>query len=763
MKKNHFSLYHKGGRWKKTFLIMKLTVFLFLLTVIQATAASLYSQQGRISIKTEKMDMIEVLNLIEKESGLSFMYKDIVLIGHKDISIDYSNSSISVVLKELFKGKGLEYKIIEDIVVIKPVEPVTAQQLEKRTITGKVLDSSGEPITGANIYTKDGKSGTITDVNGEYKIVVRAESKILIFSFIGMITQEVEMFNQRTIDVVLIDSIEELGDVVVTGIFNRKASTFTGNVSTFKGEQLKAVSNTNVFESLKNLEPALFQVDNMDLGSDPNQTPELLLRGTSSFDLITEATSIKGTYGSSPNAPLFILDGFEATIEKVLDLNIDRVESVTILKDASAKAIYGSKAANGVIVIETVSNPEGDLLLTYDGGLSLEVPDLTSYDLMNAAEKLQFEVDYGLYDGRIFSEDSGTEEQELYQQRLRAVLEGVDTDWLAIPLRNSVSTRHRLGFQMSTKTVRLIAGFSYNNRQGAMKESDRTNYSGDISVSYRKDKLRLQNRLSITSNVSNDSPYGSFFEYASMNPYYSPYDREGNIVEHPPLKDETGQHADRYWVGNPLYNSQVGSVIMDKYLDVTNNIYAEYYWNDFFKTSVRFGITLKNTAANEFYPAAHTKFRRYTSDDLLLRKGSFQVNDGEGKTMSGDFNLTYSRNLNKHFLMYNLGGQLYENSFQEVIYRAEGFPSEDMNSIIFARQYLENSKPTGREVTAREIGALAVVNYAFDNRFLFDASARATGSSQYGSNKRWGTFWSAGLGWNLHNENWIGSGFFSKT
>ena len=728
MKKKWFYDTHGVVSHIKILRIMKMSVLLLFCGLLSVSAVS-YSQEGKYSLCLENVKIEKALGELQKstEQVLFFSQEDID--KERTVSVDVKDASLEQIIEACLEGTGLGYKLKHDAIILyKLKEQQEVQQSDKRTISGKVLSSSGEPITGVNIYTKDGKSGAITDVNGEYKIVVRAESKILIFSFIGMITQEVEIVNQRTIDVVLIDSIEEIGDVVVTGIFDRKASTFTGNVSSFTGEQLKSVSNTNVFESLKNLEPALFQVDNMDLGSDPNQTPELLLRGTSSFDLITEATSIKGTYGSSPNAPLFILDGFEATIEKILDLNIDRVESITILKDASAKAIYGSKAANGVIVIETLTNPEGDMLLTYDGGLSIEVPDLTSYDLMDAAEKLQFEVDFGLYDGRIYSEDRGTEEQELYQQRLRAVLEGVDTDWLAIPLHNPISNRHRLAFQMSTNTVKLIAGFSYNNRQGVMKESDRTNYSGDIAITYRKNKFRLRNQLRVTSNVSNDSPYGSFWEYARMNPYYSPYDREGNIVEHPPLKEETGQHADRYWVGNPLYNSQVGSVIMDKYLDVTNNIYAQYYWNDYLRTSIRFGITLKNTAADEFYPAAHTNFRRYTTDDLLLRKGSFQVNEGEGKTMSGDFNLTYSRNFNKHFLMYNLGGQLYENSFQEVIYRGEGFPSEDMNSIIFARQYLENSKPTGREVTAREIGALAVVNYAFDNRFLFDASTRATGS-----------------------------------
>ena len=242
-----------------------------------------------------------------------------------------------------------------------------------------------------------------------------------------------------------------------------------------------------------------------------------------------------------------------------------------------------------------------------------------------------------------------------------------------------------------------------------------------------------------------------------MNPYYSPYDRDGNIVEHPPIKEGQSIHQERYYVGNPLYNSTVGSVLKEEYLNVRNNIYAEYYWTKSLKTSLRFGMALKKTAGDEFYPASHTKFRNYTSEDLLLRRGSYQVNEGEGKTLSGDLNITYTKSFNddKHFLLFNVGGEIYENSFEEDIYKAEGFPSESMNSIIFAKQYLQNSKPGGFERTNREIGALGIFNYAYDDKYLIDASVRTTGSSQYGANRRWGTFWSTGLGWNVHNENWF--------
>ncbi len=728
--------------------IVKFITLCLLITFVQANAFA-SSQSKKVSIKETNISLEQVFWKIQEQTKFVFVFSKEHVADYTNLDVDLSGE-LEEVLTKLLEGKNLSFVKKNNTYVIRK----QSQSQDVVHITGNITDVNGDPIPGVNVYTKDGFSGAATDPNGNFALSVLPGTKTLTASFIGMKDHEIVLNGKTFFEITLHEDEELIEEVVVTGIVDRKASTFTGSVASYEGEALKAVSNSNVFESIKNLDPSLMIIDDMLQGSDPNAMPDMQLRGTSSFDLGSSGDlDIKGTYGSSANAPLFILDGFEASIVKILDLDMDRVKSVTILKDASAKTIYGSKAANGVIVVETKVNPDGKALVHYNGSISVEVPDFSSYNLMNAAEKLDFEIGFGLY-----GEKNGVWGEEVYQQRLRTVKEGVNTDWMSKPVQNGVGTKHRLGFELGDEALRLVAGFTYNNIQGVMKGSSRENYSGDIAVSYRYKKFMLRNQLTITSNISNDSPYGSFSEYARMNPYYSPYDKDGNL-----LKMVTGDISDSYNVANPLWNSQLNTVLRNEYLDVTNNLYANMYWNDYLRTSIRLGVGMKRVEGDIFYPAEHTLFNDYTTDELIWRKGFYQSNEGRSKTLSGDFNTTYSRYLgDNHYFMFNLGAQLYELSYDEVIYKAEGLPSEDMNSIMFAKQYAENEKPYGSEETRREISGLGILNYAYDNRYLFDASVRSSGSSQYGANKRWGTFWSVGVGWNVHEEDWLKADYIQR-
>lgn len=311
-----------------------------------------------------------------------------------------------------------------------------------------------------SVFVKGTTLGVATDMNGEFKLELPSiEQVTLVFSFVGMKQKEVKVTDTKPLQVILEEDIAEMEEVVVNGIFTRKANSFTGSVVSMSKDQLLQVSNQNVFQSLKNLDPSLLIFDNMEFGSDPNKMPKMQLRGTSSFDLGGNSElDLKGTYGSDPNAPLFILDGFEATVEKIMDLDMNRIESLTILKDASAKAIYGSKAANGVVVIETKKTTDGQLRVTYTGSVDVSLPDLSSYNLTNAAEKLEIEKDAGLY------EDDGNSLtlSKKYNEILTAVRSGVNTDWMAKPLHTGVGHKHTLSVELGSEALRVIADLSYN-------------------------------------------------------------------------------------------------------------------------------------------------------------------------------------------------------------------------------------------------------------------------------------------------------------
>ncbi len=731
--------------WK----VMRLQLLMILVTLFQLHAENSYTQQ-KVSILFKDAAIEEVIKAVEAQSGYVVVYNNTLLKTVKRVTVTLRNVNAVEALNEALKGSGLHCKLVEDFLVIAKDNVKTAPEDDKgRKIEGKVTDKDKLPLPGVTVLIKGTTGGVVTDTDGKFQLTLPGNKEITLqFSFVGMKTKEVKVTDDKPLQIVLEEDVTEVEEVVVNGIFQRKAGSFTGSALTMKGEDLKKVSNSNVFASLKNLDPSLMIFDNLEFGSDPNKMPTMALRGKTAFDLGSDDIDLKGSYANDPNAPLFILDGFEASVQKIADLDMNRVESLTILKDASAKAIYGSKAANGVIVIETKKNTESSLRISYSGSVEIQAPDLSSYNLTNAAEKLEIEKDAGLYYDKNLSTLFNL--QKDYNKKLAAVVSGIDTDWLSKPLRNGVGTKHGISFEMGNERLNLIVGFSYNNVQGTMKGSDRTNYEGSVSISYRYKGLNFRDNLTITSNVANDSPYGTFSEYAVLNPYLSPYDEKGNLVQNASIIPG----ADNF-EANPLYNASLNTKLTSKYLDVTNNFSVEWMIVMGWKVTGRFGITEKRVRADEFYPANHLKFRSYSGEDLF-RKGSYQMNEGEEKRLSGDINMQFSQQFgDKHYVFANAGFTLSEAYYEELIYKAEGFPHDRMNDMMFARQYVKDTKPTGRESTIRDIAVLFAGNYAYDDRFLVDGSFRTSASSQYGKNNRWGQFWSVGVGWNIHNEIWL--------
>lgn len=758
-KKQFFSLHREKIRG---LLLKQLGTFFLLLVLLPGMAIT--HAQNKINLEVRNGTLQEVFQLIQQQTNWRFLYLNEDVESVKIENLNFKQTDIEVVLDEIFRNTNLSYQFQDNIIYIRKVKQVE-NPVETVKITGVVTDVEGSPLPGVTILLKGTTIGTATDIAGKFSLnVPKVKDLTLVFSFVGMKTKEVKLGSQTDLKVKMEMSEESLEEVVVTGIFERKAESFTGASVSMKGDDLKRVGNQNVFQSLKSLDPSLMIFDNMEFGSDPNKNPKMTLRGASSIDIssATDEVDIKGTYANDPNAPLFILDGFEATVQKIMDLDMDRVASLTILKDASAKAIYGSKAANGVIVIETIRSTTGDLRVTYTGNINVEAPDLSSYNLTNAAQKLELEKDFGLYDDENGWIPNDITLKKKYYQKYKAVVAGVDTDWLSKPLRNALGQKHSLTIELGSQDLQVLASFSYNNIAGVMKGSSRDTYDGSIQLSYRHKKFNFRNILNVVSNVAQDSPYGTFSEYALMNPYYSPYDANGLLVKNAALSVDGLEVDEGEFVANPLYNSTLNTKIEQRYLDVTNNLYVEWAILNGLKATWRFGITEKRTSADEFYPSNHLKFINYSDEDFF-RKGSYQVNNGHLKKLSGDLNVRYSTSIkDRHFIFANVGLNLSDETYEEVVHKAEGFPNDRMTDIIFARQYLEESKPDGKESTIRDIGVLGVLNYTYDNKYLFDFSYRTNASSQFGQNNRWGSFWSAGIGWNIHKESFINEEFFTN-
>ena len=707
-------------------------------------------EKTTVTISKKGVTLKEVIADLKEQTTYDFFYDSGLTELNKTFDIDVKDKEVRQVLDEILPPLGLEYAVQQNLIIIR--EKLDKSASKTMSVKGRVFDSQGASLPGVTVVVKGTTLGTSTDTEGRFELDLPAQDNLrLLFSFIGMESQELVYTGQEELDVVMKEDLVEIDEVVVTGMFDRRAESFTGSAVTVTQEQLRAVGNTNVIQSLRNLDPSFRIAENLEIGSNPNAMPDIQLRGQSGFP------DLRGEYATNPNQPLFIVDGFEADLTKVIDMDMNRIASVTLLKDAAAKAIYGSKAANGVVVIETKRPEPGELRVTYTGTVTVNLPDMSSYELCNSTEKLQVELNAGLYDyigynGVVYWEDPN--QQYIYSERyndlLKETLRGVNTDWKAQPLRNAVGHKHVVYLEGGDEAFQYGIDFSFNNVVGVMKGSGRKTFSGGLTFSYRYKNLLLRDQLEVVYNRGDNSPWGDFSEYTSMNPYFRPYDENGNLIKTYTLYEGSTET-------NPMWNAMIKTKDMTEYSQFTNNFYAEWRAFEGFKASARIGLTRTDNGAEIFLPATHTDFATYTTDELLNRRGSYTYTDGYSFQLSADVNASYSKYFGNHLLMANAGWTLNDQTTKSMTMKAEGFPNDRLDDIGYARSYAEDSAPTSTESTVRDIGVVAAVNYSYADRYLFDGSIRFSGSSQFGSENRWGKFWSLGLGWNLHHEKFMAS------
>src|SRR5690606_17852790 len=355
-------------------------------------------------------------------------------------------------------------------------------------------------------------------------------------------------------------------------------NSFTGTAISKSGEELRQVNPQNVLQAIQVFDPSSKLLENNLAGSNPNATPNITIRGTSSLPTGNNEILRRDNITTNTNMPVFILDGYEVSVTKVLDLDMTRIESVTLLKDAAATAVYGSRAANGVQVITTRAPKEGQLRLSYSHETNINIPDLTDYNLLNAKDKLEYERLAGLYSNEN-QNIAQIELDRLYYNKLKNVVGGVNTDWISQPVRAAIGQKHGIYLEGGAPTFRYGVDLRYQTRPGVMKGSSRNQYSGGVNLSYHlKNKLRFQNELTITSVNGTESPYGDFSNYARMNPYYRITDDNGNILQQLGTWDRFYSNGGSTTenVLNPIYNATLSNFDKSKYSEILNNFAIDF-------------------------------------------------------------------------------------------------------------------------------------------------------------------------------------------
>lgn len=739
-----------GQKFQKFLLKTKLCLF-FAMVLTFSAIANVNAQQERVTLRLRNVSVKTLFQEIQKQTDLNFVFNTEQAGALKPISIDVRSETVDNVLRQVLSDSDLTYEFDGNLIIVRPASQFQAQvsqQVEEIKLTGKVVDENNELLPGVAVMIKGTTLGTATDADGKFELTLPSGKDIvLVFSFVGMETQEVAYLGQKELNVTMRSSVTEMDEVVVNGIFERKAESFTGSATVINREKLLSGGNRNLLQNLRNIDPSFKIVENLEFGSDPNRMPEIQMRGEQSIP------DIEGTYSGNPNQPLFILDGFEADMETVFDLDMNRVQTVVLLKDAAAKAIYGSRAANGVVVIETVRPLPGTMRITYKGDLNITVPDLTGYNLCDINEKYEIESQHDIWKDYIGVTPEYLIHRENHLNEIKEAIEkGVDTYWLSKPLHVGVGHKHSLYLEGGDERIRYSMNLMYNNISGAMKGSDRNTFTGGFTLSYQYKDLLFRNQFSVTLNRADDSPYGSFSSYTKLNPYWTPYDENGELKK--VLGTIGGGGIVEQQVGNPLYDATLNTKNFSKYTELTNNFYIEWNVLKNLKVTGRLGLTKRQAAREDFYPASHTRFLEYEDEDYFKR-GSYYKNNEESHSISSDINLNYSFLKGAHQLFFNAGWSIREDESESVAFTAVGFPNDKMDFIGFANQFEDDSRPDGSESISREIGVLSAINYSYDDRYLADFSYRANGSSMFGADNKWGHFWSAGIGWNLHHERFL--------
>jgi TonB-linked SusC/RagA family outer membrane protein len=735
---------------------MKKMTLLCMVWLSLAFSPAATSQEERFTFDFQDELISDILSAIEAESGRAFLFSESVAgTLRQRVSLKVDAATLEQLLTRLFASTGLSYKIVERQVLL--TRGQAPQEDTPVKIEGRVIDKEGLPLPGATVRIKNQAAGTAADREGRFTMMVTGKDIVLQVSYVGMETQEVPVKAGVTrYEITLVAAEVALEEVVAFGYFNRRRDNFTGAAVVVPGEELKRVNPNNLARAIEAFDPSFRVLQDNLAGSDPNNMPNINVRGASSVPTGAGGEVLRrDNINSSVNLPTFILDGYEVGVEKIYDLDINRVASISLLKDAAATAIYGSRAANGVLVITTIAPKEGQLRVSYNYEMNASFPDLASYDVLEAAEKLEYERLAGVYQTEGISLN---EQEELYYQKLFNVLSNVNTDWLSQPVKNAFGHKHSLFVEGGSSTVRYGISAQYQTMPGVMKKSARDRLGLSVELSYDMNRVLLfKNTLSVSRVKGADSPYGSFSEYARMNPYYPKTDASGRVVQNVDTwtdRGGAGNSIRENVVLNPLYNATLSSFSEQEYWELGDLFSIEWNLTEELRLRGLLSLVQKNSSSDNFASPNANEFYFYSFADLAKR-GRYVYSDSKEWHADGSATLTYSRALDAHFFNLALGANIRAGESRGKSFTAIGFTNDRFSDIGYAKGYAENDAPSSSPDEERLFGLFFSLNYAYRNRYLLDVSVRADGSSKFGADNRIAPFWAVGAGWNLHREEFM--------
>jgi TonB-dependent starch-binding outer membrane protein SusC len=714
-KSNYFFRVTKNPEKLKLLRVMKLTAILFLLTGLSVFAGKTYSQTKKLNLEMPNSTVKEVLQSIEEQSEFYFMYSEKLVDVKREVSIKFKNRKINDVLDGLFAGTDVQYKIRDRFILLTTPE-VTGSNLlaleQGMTVTGTVTDPEGNPLPGVNIVEVGTTNGAVTDLDGNYTITVSSEDAVLSFSFIGYLTEQIEVGGQTRIDLTLVEDIQALDEVVVIGYGTSKVGDITGSISRLKFDEIETGNLNNVEKQLSGRFSGVNVVSN---GGAPGSGATIRIRGTNSILGNTQ--------------PLFVIDGIPQGSNLSSNINPNDIESMQVLKDASATAIYGSRGANGVVIITTKLGQKGKPIVNYNSYIAQNIVD-KKIDLLNAEELAQVHqmaIDRGYI--------------KLYEP---SEIKGTGTDWQDEMFRKGIAHNHQLSVTGGTENLDYRFSGNYLDEEGIIAGTDFQRFSFRTSIETSiNEKLKLGGNVYFAKTQGNQDG-GAMRPLFEANPIY-------------PVKNENGEYTlfvdPENRIANPVATAMLENNEANDY-NSQLNIYGIYHITRELQAEVRFGSNASQNKYNHFAPLQ-------TAEGFNSNINS-SVNNQFGYYWVSNNTLTY-RKISEQGNAFNaMVGFVAEKSRSE---RANASGSDYVTQI---QEYHSMQSSLIQSVSSaldesQLASFLGRINYNFQEKYLLTVNARYDGSSKFGKRNKWAFFPSGALGWKIHNENFMQSvGFISN-
>lgn len=689
---------------------MRISTFLLMVCVFCSYAGNAHSQNAKVSIRMNNVKLDKILNEIENQTDYLFIYNNQVDIN-KITSVKVKNEAVAQVLDRILSGTGINYELegTHIILTTEAIKDLHAQQ-QAKTVTGTVTDVSGEPIIGANIRIKGTTTGTITDIDGNFSIKAEPQSVIEV-SYIGYLTQETVINNQKSIRFLLKEDTKTLDEVVVIGYGVQKKADLTGSVANINTEKLNTQSNANIGQALQG---KIAGVDIVSQGGAPGSGTRIMVRGI-------------GTLNNA--SPLYIVDGMY--MNSIDHINPNDIASIDVLKDASSAAIYGSRAANGVIIVTTKegSNTEGKPIIDLSVNLGI-----------STASKF-----LDMLDAKGWAEVTTIARQAIGKPALDMATDLAnkpDSDWQDIMFRPALMQNYNLSVKGGGKYSTYYTGLGYFNQDGIVKGTNYQRYNIQSKNDYKRGIFSAGTNLIIS--FSHDKPLhqelrgGMIGTILQSVPTLEKYDdtREGGYG---------GTYGDVVNIPHPL--AIIDDNIMDRYnenVKIFANLYAQI---ELFK-----GLKYKLNLTPDF---SFERYKNYLNkyDFGLATNSITQLTERQRRRRNilVENLLTFDRTFGEHKISA-LAGYTYQDSrFRHIQAYGEGLP-QGLEEIDAATTNRSNEGNSWRSVLTSILGR---VFYSYQNKYLFTATIRRDGSSKFGKNNRYGYFPSFSLGWNVAEEKFM--------